>query len=72
MHTNIERTPMAVPVVVPRIYHLEFTCDGQAFNWTGAAHSKAEAESKARRALYLDAAGFFNSRATLVRCEVAA
>lgn len=71
MQATIERPPMAVPVVVPRTYHLEFTCDGQAFNWTGTAHSRQIAESEARRALYMDAAGFFNPRATLVRCEAA-
>lgn len=70
MQATIERPPMAVPVIVPRTYHLEFTCDGQVFHWTGAANSRNIAEIEARHALYIGAAGFFNSQATLTRCEV--
>lgn len=70
---------MAVPVIVQRTFKLEFVCDGSPFGWTGAAINKTgaainktDAENKARRALYMGEAGFFNSSAVLTRCEVVA
>lgn len=60
---------MAVPVIVQRTFQLEFVCDGSPFGWVGAAINTTDAENKARRALYLGEAGFFNSTAVLVRCE---
>lgn len=69
----VERRPLAVPVIVPREYRLEFLCDGQPFYWSGRAHSRAEAENNARRELYAACGGFSSSKLCwLVRCEVEA